>query len=352
MILERTKKLAFKARWTVQSLRQSQDRQHYKRIYHQRSGIRDDRFDSVFVYDGPAIIEPKYGYIVSRGGYLIEDSLVPNLGEPLQPWRHSMPDPSDFKSVVRRENGRVQHYPVVISLRHLWEWNYFHFYNDVLSRIQLFDSIGIDPSTPLALGNYADDVPFVKQIIKIGGLADRNWILPGHNYISADKIYYARIQRTWREKFAPTVAMMRLPTPDAKSEQRIFVTRPLTATRRILNLDEIEPVLKKHGFETVDTSGLPVAEQIKLFSQTRHLIAIHGAGIVNVIYRDGAPLSLLELRPDVYWTDDMQEICEQYGYQSTTLTGRSEGESAQHANFRINPNELEQKIIELTGTQP
>jgi hypothetical protein len=347
LAIERTQKLFYKAEWALRSMAKPTDSRQFERVYHCPIAPGADLYDTVYRYNGTAYIEPKFGYIVTEHGTLIEDSMTTNLGIIAEPWKQGLPSPSEFRDATKKGSHRVIHHPKIISLRHLWEWNYYHFYVDILSRLRALDDAGIDKSIPLALGNYADDVAFVKQIIGIGSLASRNWVLPGHDFVSADEVYYCRTQQSWKARLSYPVSLMNLPRPNLSSRDRIFLVRPLAATRRILNQPEIEPVISKYGFRTVDTSQMSVKDQIDLFADARHLIAVHGAGMVNVIYRQGAPLSVLELRPDVYNVECMQDINKDYGYYTDILGGKSDSSEAQHANFTVDPATLEQKIVEM-----
>jgi capsular polysaccharide biosynthesis protein len=67
-----------------------------------------------------------------------------------------------------------------------------------------------------------------------------------------------------------------------------------------VNQEEVEAFLNSNGFETVDAAGLSHAEQIKLFAGVRHLVAEHGSGVANILFRRGAPLSVLEMFPPGY----------------------------------------------------
>lgn len=74
---------------------------------------------------------------------------------------------------------------------------------------------------------------------------------------------------------------------------RIFITRK---TRRFANQEEIEDVARRHGFEIVDTDGMPLQEQIKVFSGSKYIVSNHGAGLTNLIFaQDG--IRVLELFP-------------------------------------------------------
>ena len=65
----------------------------------------------------------------------------------------------------------------------------------------------------------------------------------------------------------------------------------------IENFNEIEPVLIKNGYEIIDTQKMDYIEQVKLFSSCIKIIAIHGAGLVNLIHLP-QNASLIEIMPE------------------------------------------------------
>jgi capsular polysaccharide biosynthesis protein len=71
---------------------------------------------------------------------------------------------------------------------------------------------------------------------------------------------------------------------DLPGHRRIFVSRQEGYYRRIVNWDEIEPLLRKHGFEVVASERLGMDQQTRLFSEAGHVIAGHGAGLTNLMY--------------------------------------------------------------------
>jgi len=78
-------------------------------------------------------------------------------------------------------------------------------------------------------------------------------------------------------------------------EERLYITRSKAAKRRIVNEDEIEPILRRFGFQTVFAEDLSFEEQVQLCSRARYIVSNHGAGLTNILFmRDGG--SVLELR--------------------------------------------------------
>lgn len=85
--------------------------------------------------NSPAFIEPEWGYVFTENGHLLE-SLEPNFAHPKKNWRIAMPSPVQaYRAIQKKE--KVVEFSSVISLRHFWEWNYYHFYLDVLGKLPL-----------------------------------------------------------------------------------------------------------------------------------------------------------------------------------------------------------------------
>lgn len=72
------------------------------------------------------------------------------------------------------------------------------------------------------------------------------------------------------------------PGDDIKQTRKIFLTRRDAENRNITNQEQLLMALK--GWETVTLEGLSMAEQVKLFKEASHVLAPHGAGLVNTIW--------------------------------------------------------------------
>ena len=69
-----------------------------------------------------------------------------------------------------------------------------------------------------------------------------------------------------------------------KASRRIFISRADAKSRRLLNEDELMPVLERHGFERVVIGQMSFDEQIRLYAEVDVLLAVHGAGITNMVF--------------------------------------------------------------------
>ena len=67
-----------------------------------------------------------------------------------------------------------------------------------------------------------------------------------------------------------------------KPHRKIIVLRPGAKTIRMLNSDELILALK--GWETVVLENMTIKEQFKTFAEATHILAAHGAGLVNLLW--------------------------------------------------------------------
>jgi len=350
LIASRIRKVAEKSAWTVMSRLHSADIKNITTLHSRDVGQGPNELEFVKKYSGPAFIEPSNGYVISKDGYLIEESLDPNYGVIKPTWKIVTASPIDFVKASRDED-RITRVPAVISLRHLWEWNFYHFYGDVLAKINLFDEAGIDPSTPLLIGKYYDDVPFVKQIIHREGLGKREWIIQRDKYVLADEVYYCRTKQGRVKKLDTIAALMGAPVPQTAEGRRIFMTRPASGPRHVINNEEVEELTAKYNYESIDFGAISIDEQVKILNGTRHLIAIHGAGMVNMIFRRQAPLTIIALDSPIYGTADFPEIAAEFGYYYRSLKGHSPVGKPQHSSFKVDVDLLEAEIVQALATE-
>jgi hypothetical protein len=68
------------------------------------------------------------------------------------------------------------------------------------------------------------------------------------------------------------------------ARRRVFISRAGAARRRLVNEDEIWPMLERAGFERALMETLSVEAQVALMRETAVLVAPHGAGLTNMMF--------------------------------------------------------------------
>jgi len=341
----RLTKLVRKSAWTVLGAgqkRQSRQQTIYSRIGKTRTGLRAE--EMVRKVSGSMLIEPSWGYIIAGGSRLLEESTGPNWtsGEKA-PWRFAMPSIREARAAARAGSGK--RYSTVVSLRHWWEWNYFHFWIDVLGKLSLLSSTGIDLSrSTIVVGRYAREAPFA-EILGRGGLAKLDWLV-ADRYIAADEVIYCKTLRPYRDRLDYVMDLLEVPMHPV-GQRSLFISRERAASRRIANYAAVRSVLVDQGFEEVHPEEWSFDEQVAMFSQASRVVAVTGAGLVNVAFSRSSALDVLELAGSSFVSDDFGALCAEYGYGWQRLVGRNlPGRAVQHTDIAIDVDELRRALSE------
>lgn len=79
------------------------------------------------------------------------------------------------------------------------------------------------------------------------------------------------------------------------SYQKIYISRAKAPKRKVLNEDEIIPILKQYGYIPVIMEELSFKEQVQLIGKANRLVSLHGAGLTNMLFMPPAS-KILEFR--------------------------------------------------------
>jgi capsular polysaccharide biosynthesis protein len=66
--------------------------------------------------------------------------------------------------------------------------------------------------------------------------------------------------------------------------RRIYISRRKTGTRTIANETDLELLLRMHRFETHSMEEYPLAKQAQLIHEAETIVAVHGAGLANLLF--------------------------------------------------------------------
>ncbi|HUF03550.1 MAG TPA: glycosyltransferase 61 family protein [Aridibacter sp.] len=130
--------------------------------------------------------------------------------------------------------------------------------------------------------------------------------------------------------------------------KRIYVSRERAAFRKVLNESELVPVLRSAGFEVFRPEELSFDDQFELFSGSKTIMGIHGAGLTNCLFMPPSG-QVVEFRLNEtnvgYWFL-ADALGHDYYYfngvpdSGHTVIGRG-------SNLTIPPKLLEEKVLEL-----
>lgn len=117
-----------------------------------------------------------------------------------------------------------------------------------------------------------------------------------------------------------------------KLPKKIFISR--RDTRKIINEEEIYEILKKAGYTRVYPEDYQAIKQIALISCADSIIAIHGAGLAAIIYRnlfDLPPQKIIEVFSPAHVNNVFRVIAHQIGARWIGIRGRLTRETLDHA---------------------
>lgn len=143
-----------------------------------------------------------------------------------------------------------------------------------------------------------------------------------------------------------------LPKTSPAADRKIYISRQNAQGRKILNEADIVPILTRHGFEIVHAERLNFDEQIRLFASARQVIAIHGAGMSNLVWCPSGT-KVLELGSPMHHNECFSTIAANGGLSYDHLfldqapAGTGDRES-RFGNLIVKPDELARKVEQMS----
>jgi hypothetical protein len=176
----------------------------------------------------------------------------------------------------------------VYSLLSLWSSEFYHWFHDVLPRLET--ALPHLPADTKFLINSNPKAWQLDSLMAFGIGPDRLEIQPDGTHTRVEKLWFAT--PVGHSSLGSGMVLRRVADRlvsyfGANSEdnpRRCYVSRAKAVFRRIINETEITPLLEEHGFEVMLCEDLSLAEQVKLFGATVAMIGAHGAGLTNLMY--------------------------------------------------------------------
>ena len=324
--------------------------QHSLRCWNEEEGTYPFMRHNEYVLEikQPVIIEPRSGWAIVGPRQVFSGSV---------PYEYCYPLPR-LQALWSSRRVRPTLFPSVVSLRSGDGGNYFHCFSDVLTKLSLLECAGIPEHLPLVISRRLYETGFFQAILQRTGLGSRTWIVQGPNdYIHAAGAYCIKPLPIDRRHIDRVLEWLQPPSPTG-TNRRLFINRSSKAGRGFANIDELRPIMQSHGFEEIDTARMSLEEQMQTFADARYVVGLHGAGLTNLLFRQGLPLGLLEIfppeifppfkaAPHYFW------LCAKYGYAYDAIRGEPAGSlhdrvfDSRMLNFVVSPKDLQSRICRM-----
>ena len=294
----------------------------------------------ILVYKSKIVLEPKYGWALSKDEKLI----YPSLGFSRAPYLKK----PDYFSFKKRKNIKKLD-SLIVSFRDTGEENYFHFFNDVLPKLFFLEEHNlVNGSMSFIISTKLYQKPFFQFILNNARIGKFNWIVQSEEeYVEANGAIFCKPLTHTKKYYIEALKLLPQNKENLKMQRRVFLTRSRSTLRYIENQEEVDELVKAYGFEIVDAATLTYQEQITLFAQTALLIAVHGAGLTNMMYRYGGQMKVLELfSPMPYLPFHYIMLAAMFNFKYDAVKG-TPGKEHLNGGFIIDRQELQSKIREI-----
>jgi len=193
----------------------------------------------------------------------------------------------------------------VYSLLCLWGDEFYHWFHDVLPRLEFAlphlpadtkfliqdqpSSYQLDSLQAYGIGQNQLEV----QLVGMDTQVERLWFATpiGHTSLGSGSALRSVANRL--TKFFQTDHSQANPS-------RIYVSRQKAKMRRVVNEQELKPILHDYGFTVYTLEDLSLKEQVNLFAHADAIAGPHGAGLMNMIYApDKASVAEISTSPTV-----------------------------------------------------
>jgi hypothetical protein len=235
--------------------------------------------------------------------------------------------------------------------------NYFHWWVDTLPRLAVAEAAGIRHFKVIVPEKMED---WQRESLERLGYPSDRWEPFGDEHWQVESLLfpsllgYSGMVRPWAASWLRR--KIGLPKSTA-GKRRIYLRRAKVGYRRVANESELMPILKSFKFEMVETEGMTLTNQMKLFSTADCVVSIHGAGLANLLFAPSRTRVVEFMSPHPAYTNTCYySLCSALGHRYAVVFGEHPGRVAHGASSRrwredliVPPDVLEETLSMLFG---
>jgi capsular polysaccharide biosynthesis protein len=160
---------------------------------------------------------------------------------------------------------------------------YAHWVFDALPRLLMIDMVERDDMKLVVFGKLNR---WQDESLRLAGYHHLQRIELGNRYIQCEYLHFpSAVGKPGNTSpLALNFLRQRFLFGSNGGKHRLYITRRLSGRRHIVNESELEPLLKSHGFEIVETENLTFQQQVALFAEAEVVAGPHGAGLSNLAF--------------------------------------------------------------------
>jgi capsular polysaccharide biosynthesis protein len=239
----------------------------------------------------------------------------------------------------------------VILLFDEWSDNYYHFLNEFVTRLFVCKEFIIKEKITLIVPySLKDKIKIFTDLMGISAIA----IIKKDDYLFSFKMYYCDLLGKGLGTFyTPILTSFRdylfvnLSFQDSICKDHIYITRSTANKRKILNENDLLPLLDQFCVRIVDTNVMTIRDQIVTFQNCKLLIGAHGAGLSNMLFMSKGSI-VIEIRPHGEQNNIYMMLASCLGLEYYVFYSEKQTViDFQQTNFEISVNSLRLMFINL-----
>jgi capsular polysaccharide biosynthesis protein len=165
---------------------------------------------------------------------------------------------------------------------------FFHWMTDALPRLQILRKAGPVPWEAIDHFLVSEGIPAIRESLRLLGIREEAIVVTQHeSHFLCDSLIVPSFPSApgnvppWAIDF---LRSQLLSTPRGSPAKRLYLSRAKASGRKVLNEEEIVPLLSRRGFVRVTPEEMSLVDQIVLFSEAEAIVAPHGAGLTNLVW--------------------------------------------------------------------
>jgi len=182
--------------------------------------------------------------------------------------------------------------------------NYYHWLNDVLPRIRLYEPV-LNSIDWFCISS-AVPAKFLEILPEFGIDTQKILLIGDKEKFHFDHLYVASLPGSegrspdWASDFIRGKLIKKLPVAPAK---KLYFKRGNGTGRKILNEDTIISTLQALGFDIIDPGSLSIYDQVDVVQSAKMVISAHGAALSNLVFAQQHMAVIEIFSPDYFRTD-------------------------------------------------
>ncbi len=186
-----------------------------------------------------------------------------------------------------------------LSVVNSWYSNFYHFIYESLIKIyclrnHLPDTPIVFPAAKQKFHNEWIDLLDLKNMLYIGERqVVKTPLAISCNHLSDDIKQKDQILLGFREWVITTMKKKGLIGDKSKYPRKIFITRRNPRYRKIINSNEVLPLVEKNGYAIIELEDYNLAQQINYFYHAEDIVGVHGAGFAHIGFTKAPVLDII-----------------------------------------------------------